>query len=365
MGSLKDQFFIKETLKLAKKGLSWTNPNPMVGCLIVKDGKVLAKGYHHQAGLPHAEIEALKLLKSPPQGATLYVNLEPCSHWGRTPPCTEAIIKSGISKVVCSTYDPNPKVSGQGVKQLKKAGIKMVVGVLEKQAQALNEKHFTFYTKKRPFVALKFASSLDGKIATREMDSKWITNQKAREFARSLRGQYQAVLVGISTVIKDDPHLGVRKKDKKDPLRIILDPALKIPLSAQALRDDNCLLVTSTQASRKKLEILEKKGIRVLTFKGQKIEVKKLLLALKELDIVSVLVEGGGKTLGEFVDSQSFDKVYAFYAPKILGGEKAVSAIGGKGVKTINEAIVLKNIQIKYFGDNFLVVGWNNQFPAD
>lgn len=358
MDQIQDQFFLRETLKLAKKGMGWTNPNPMVGAILVKDGKIIGKGYHKQAGFPHAEIEVLRGTKKSIRGATLYVNLEPCSHLGRTPPCTDAIIKSGIARVVCSTLDPNSKVNGNGVAMLRKAGIEVSIGFLEDQARMLNEAFFTFHTKKRPFIALKFASSLDGKIATKIGDSKWITNEKARQFARGLRGQYQAVLIGVNTVIQDDPHLGIRVRGKKDPLRIIIDPKLRIPLQSQVLRDKNVLLVTTSQVHDKKFRQLEQKNINILRFSDKQMLLRNLLTYLREKEIISLLVEGGSKTLGFFVDEKLFDKVYAFYAPIIIGGEKAKSSIEGKGIDNLKAAIHLKNISFKKFNDNFLMIGY-------
>jgi len=353
-----DEYFIDEALKLAQKGSGWTNPNPMVGAIIVKGGKIIAKGYHKQAGLPHAEIEALKAAKASVRGATLYVNLEPCSHYGRTPPCADAIIKAGIKRVVCSTLDPNPKVRGRGIKKLKKAGIEVSVGLGEKEAGKINEAFFTFHQKKRPFVTLKFAASLDGKIATRTGDSKWITNEQERIFARSLRGQYQAILVGINTVIRDDPHLGARSPGRKDPLRIILDSNLRIPVNSQVLRDKNVLIITTASASKNKKILLMKRGIPVLVFKSKNIKLKELLSSLREREIISILVEGGGKILGSFLNEKIVDKVYACYAPILIGGEEAVS-IGGKGVTKVKNALRLKQVSIKHFGDNFIVIGYN------
>lgn len=329
-----DSYFIKKTLKLAKKGMGWTNPNPLVGAILVKDGGVIGQGYHHKYGFPHAEIEALKNCKEDPKGAVLYVNLEPCNHFGKTPPCTEAIILAGIRKVVCSSLDPNPKTHGKSLEKLKSSGIEIAVGSLENEAKILNEAFFTFHEKKRPYVAIKFASSLDGKIATRTYDSKWITNEGAREYARKLRGEYQAVLVGINTVLKDDPHLGVRTKGYKDPIRIIIDPHLRIPKNARVLRDTN-----------------------VLVFNGQ-ITIPELLEKLKERQVISVLVEGGGDTLGHFVDSGIVDKVYVFHSPVLIGGEKAVSAIGGQGAEKVSKALHLKNVSFKKFDDNLLTIGY-------
>ncbi len=358
MNHAQNQFFLKETLKLAKKGMGWTYPNPIVGALIVKGRKIIASGYHKKFGSLHAEAEALKKAKERAHGATLYLNLEPCCYFGKTAPCTDAIIQAGITRVVCSTIDPNPKVCGRGITTLKKAGIDVVVGVLEKEARQLNEAFFTFHEKRRPFIALKFASSLDGKIATRIGDSKWITNEKARKFARELRSQYQAVLVGVNTVTRDNPHLGVRINGGKDPLRIILDPYLRIPITSQVLRNNNVLIVTTSQASKNKLDLLKHNNITTLRLSDCEIPLQKLLAYLKEKEIISLLVEGGSKTLGYFVDEKLFDKVYAFYSPIIIGGEKAVSVAGGVGSDLIGESIYLKNTSIKKLDDNFLLIGY-------
>lgn len=329
-----DQYFMLEALKLAKNGLSWTWPNPLVGAVIIKNGDVVAKGYHKKVGFPHAEIEAIHAANTNLSGSTLYVNLEPCSHFGRTPPCVDAIIKSEIKRVVCSTLDPNPKVAGSGVEKLRQAGIAVVVGVLEDEAKKLNETFFTFHTKKRPFVAIKFAASLDGKIATRTGDSKWITNEKARKFGRILRGEYQAILVGVNTVLKDNPNLGTRIRGLKDPIRIILDSHSKIPKGAQVLRDTNVLII------------------------NEQITIPRLLTRLKEREIISILVEGGGNTLGHFVDSGLVDKVYTFHAPLLIGGEKAISSVEGKGFSTIREALHLKDVTFRRFSDTLLTVGY-------
>lgn len=340
------------------KGTGWTNPNPLVGAVVVKNWKIIGYGYHHRIGLEHAEIEAINSVKGNIQGASLYVNLEPCIHYGRTPPCVDQILQSGINRVVCSTIDPNPKVNGMGINKLREAGIDMEVGMLADEARRLNEAYFTFHEKKRPFIALKFASSLDGKIATYTGDSKWITNDKARSFARNLRSQYQAVMVGINTILRDDPHLGVRIKVKKDPLRIILDSELKISLDSQVLRDENVLIFTTERADKERLKILKKKGITVISCGRGKIEISKILSELSKREIISVLVEGGSKILGSFIDERLFDKVYAFFAPIIIGGEKTIPAIGGQGVETVKKALRLKDVDFKKFGDNILTVGY-------
>lgn len=352
-----DIFFLKETFKLAKKGTGWTNPNPLVGTVIVKNGRVIGRGFHHKIGHPHAEVEALNNLTENPKGATLYVNLEPCNIFGKTPPCTETIIKSGIKKVVCCSLDPNPKISGRGLNELKKANIETSVGILETEARILNETFFTFHEKKRPFVAIKFATSIDGKMTTSLGDSKWITNEKARKYARGLRGKYQAILVGINTVLSDNPNLGVRVKGKKDPIRIILDPRLRIPSNSNVLRDTNTIIATTEKADNFKKKQLKDKGFTLLDFDSKEIDIKKLLSVLREKGIISILVEGGGKTLGYFIDTGVIDKVYAFHAPLILGGKKAVS-IGGNGILDIQKAIQLKNLTYKKFADNLLTIGY-------
>lgn len=352
-----DTKFLKKTLQLAKKGLGWTNPNPMVGAIIVKDGRIIGQGFHHQAGKAHAEIEALNNILENPKEATLYVNLEPCAIFGRTPPCVDTIIKVGIKRVVCSTLDPNPKNRGKGIAKLKAVGIETSVGILESEVRKLNESFFTFHEKNRPFVVLKFATSLDGKMATRSGDSKWITNEKARRCARELRTQYQGLVIGINTVLADNPNLGARLKSRKDPIRIILDPKLQIPLDADVLRDTNVIIATTISADGRKKEQLENQGFTILIFDGEQISIPQLLSALKEKEIISILIEGGGETLGNFIDSRIIDKVYAFQAPVIIGGRKAIS-IGGKGVETVKAAIRLRNTVLKKFDDNLLTIGY-------
>ncbi len=355
--SQQDEIFIKEALRLAKKGLGWTNPNPMVGALIVKKGKIISKAYHKKAGLPHAEIEALNLAQKRAKGSTLYLNLEPCCHFGKTPPCVPAIIKAGIKRVVCSSLDPNPKVNGKGMAELKKSGIETAVGILDKENRKLNEAFFTFHNEKRPFVALKYAATLDGKIATKTGESKWITNQEARLYAKKLRGYYQAVLVGINTILKDNPYLGVEPKDKKEPLRLILDPKLKIPLNSQVLRDNNVLLIT-TFANKEKLKELKKRGIPIISYRSKTFPLPALLDDLRKREIISILVEGGGETIGHFIDEGLVDKIYAFYSPMIIGGKEAINAVSGKGIKNLKSAIRFSNLSFRHFGDNFLLIGY-------
>lgn len=348
---------MKQALSLAKKGVGWTNPNPMVGAVIVKNRTVIGKGYHHRVGFPHAEIEALKAAKLSVKDATLYCNLEPCVHHERTPPCTNAIIQSGIKRVVYAISDPNPKVRKKSKMLLKNAGITVAERILEGEARKLNEAFFTFHEKKRPFIAIKFAASLDGKIATRTGNSQWITNEKSRIYARNLRAAYQAICVGVNTVIKDDPHLGVREKGSRDPLRIILDPSLKIPLDAKVLRDRNVLIVTTKKAKNEKKHQLAEKEISCILF-DETISLSNLMDELYKREVVSLLVEGGGETLGHFVDERLVDKIYIFLAPIIIGGKTAISSVQGKGAKNITSALRLKDTKQYALDGDYLIVGY-------
>lgn len=354
--ALSDELYIADSLKLAAKGRGWTNPNPMVGAVIVKNGKVIGRGYHHRAGTDHAEITALKSCSTNPKGATLYVNLEPCSHQGKTPPCTDAIMAADIKRVVCSTLDPNPENHGQGKTILKAANIEFNLGIYAQAAKELNEHFFTYHQEQRPYVAIKFAISLDGKMATRSGGSRWITNDAARTYARRLRAHYQAILVGSKTVIRDDPHLGARQKSLKDPLRIILDSKLRLSRDAQVLRDQNVLLVTTTSAPSEKIQYYQQQGFNVVIFKGTSVPLDKLMKKLHDLNIISVFIEGGGKVLGSFVDEKLIDKVYAFYAPLLIGGAKT-SSISGLGASEVSDAVRLRDVVFKRFNDNFLITG--------
>ena len=354
----RDVGYLKDALALAKKARGQTFPNPMVGAVIVKNGRIVGRGYHHKVGAPHAEINALKAAAGKARDATLYLNLEPCSHWGKTPPCVDAIIRAKIKRVVCCMRDPNPQVSGAGIRHLRRANIEVSIGGCSAEAEALNESFLFFHRNRRPFVAIKFAASLDGKIATHSGDSRWITNERARAYARALRSEYQAILVGINTVLRDDPHLGVRIKGRPDPLRIILDSTLKIPLKSKVLRDTNVLVFTTKRADKVKYKKLTAAGIEVVTCAGVSVPVRTVLKELTRCGIVSVFVEGGGATLGNFVDSGFVDKAYVFQSPIIVGGEKAISAIGGRGVDSVSNALRLTRVTHKTFGDNTLTSGY-------
>lgn len=355
----KDILFIKKTFKLAKKAEGFTSPNPLVGALIVKNNKIISSGYHKKAGFPHAEIEAIRKAKENLKGATLYVNLEPCFHWGRTPPCVDEVIKRGIKRVVIATYDPNPQVKGRSVEKLKKAGIEVKVGVLESEARKINEVFFKNMEKNLPFVVAKVAQSLDGKIATFKGQSKWITSQVARLYAKKLRDKYDAVCVGINTVIKDNPSLeGV----KKSPYKIVIDPHLKIPLSSKLVKNskNNLIIFSKKESLRKKRKVEYLKKIAQIYFLTQKeFTLKNIIKILyREKNICSIFVEGGSFTLGRFFDERLVDKIYFFYAPKIIGGKKNITSVGGEGVSDLNKVLKIKELEIKKIGEDFLVTGY-------
>lgn len=353
-----DTRYLNLALQLAEKGLGRTFPNPLVGAVIVKNGRILGRGYHREVGASHAEVEALRRAGKSAKGGTLYVNLEPCNHVGRTPPCTDSIIQAKIQRVVCCMRDPNPKVSGSGILRLRRSGIDVSVVGHVAEAELLNEGFLSFHRKGRPFVAIKFAASLDGKIATHSGDSKWITNKSARAYARALRSEYQAVLVGINTVLRDDPHLGVRINGRPDPLRVILDSTLKIPPWSKVLRDNNVLIFTTRRANQVKYKKLIDDGIQIVTCAGTSVSVQAVMKELAFREIVSVFVEGGGTVIGSFVDAKLVDKVYVFHAPLLVGGEAAKSAIGGKGASSIREALHLTHVTRRMFCDDMLISGY-------
>lgn len=353
---MNDEVYMLRALTLANRARGKTWPNPLVGAVVVKNGKVIAEGFHHAAGEKHAEVDALsKLAREDTSGATLYVTLEPCSHYGKTPPCVEAIVKAGIVRVVCAMLDLNPIVNGKGFAYLKQHGIDVSVGVLSIDAQLLNKEYVTFHTKGRPYVTLKFATSLDGKLASKTNDSKWITNERARSYARKLRSQHQAILVGTNTVAIDNPNLGSRSS-MVDPVRIIIDTNLRLNRDADVFRDSNILIVTTEQAPRANVQYYENQGVPLIMQSGERINISELLATLYERSIVSLFVEGGGSLIGSFIDARLVDQVYAFLAPVLVGGSQAIT-IGGSGFETIAQSLKLSKVTIKRFEDNCLIQG--------
>ena len=343
--------FMKRAIELAQRARP--SPNPRVGALLVKDGTVVGEGFHEYAGGPHAEIVALKKAGKKARGATLYLNIEPCSHYGRTPPCTRALITAGVKKVVAAMKDPNPRVNGNGARELRKAGVGVEFGLLEREAAGLNEAWIKYIAEKTPFVALKAGMSVDGKITDYAGHSKWITSDEARKHARKMRSEYDAILVGINTVLADDPRL--KATSGGNPVRVILDSRLRIPLGANVLADNRVIIATTQKCSKAKKAALERKGVRVWVFvDGGRVNIRALLKKLAENEITSVLVEGGSETAASFVKQGLADKFIFFIAPKILGGAKAKGVVGGKGFP-LSKAPTIDFQRITRIGPDLLV----------
>ncbi|MGD8502972.1 MAG: bifunctional diaminohydroxyphosphoribosylaminopyrimidine deaminase/5-amino-6-(5-phosphoribosylamino)uracil reductase RibD [Syntrophobacterales bacterium] len=364
----KDEQFMRSALRLAARGVGYTSPNPMVGAVVVKRGRVVGKGYHRKAGTPHAEIHALQDAGARAVGATLYVTLEPCNHQGRTPPCTEAILRSGVDRVVVGCNDPNPRVSGGGVDLLKSRGVRVEVGVLGEKCTRLNEAFIKHVTTGLPMVVAKVAASLDGKIASHRGDSRWISNERSRRFVHRLRHAADAILVGVGTVIADNPGLTTRLPGRKwkNPLRIILDTHLRIPLDSLVVEQTDeapTIVATGPKPYKKRRAALEERGVEILPLPLERgrVSLPALLDRLGKRDIISVLVEGGAEVHGGFFYDNLVDKVYLFFAPKIIGGSRAVPMVGGIGSETVAEASSLKHIRLRRFDDDIMVEAYLEQ----
>jgi diaminohydroxyphosphoribosylaminopyrimidine deaminase/5-amino-6-(5-phosphoribosylamino)uracil reductase len=357
-----DEHWMRRVLRLAEKGRGKTSPNPMVGAVLVKNDKVVGEGYHIQAGADHAEIIALRKAGEKAKGTTLYLNLEPCIHYGRTPPCAPAVIEAKVKRVVIGMEDPNPLVRGRGLESLKRAGLDVEVGILEKECRRLNEAFCKYILKKEPFVILKVAATLDGKMATREGDSKWISGETSRQFVHRMRDQVDGVVVGIGTVLRDDPQLTTRMKKGRDPYRIILDSRLRIPQEAKVIGNppSKAIIATTELAARDKIEKLEKRGVRILVLdsKKGKVDLKHCLSKLGEMEIMSLMVEGGSQINGSFLDEGLIDKVLLFFSPKLIGDREALGIFGGCGKATLKEAISLNELRMKRIGEDILVEGY-------
>ena len=343
-------------LKLAEKGRGYVSPNPLVGCVIVKRGKIVGKGYHKKYGEEHAEINALRAAGKKANNSTMYVNIEPCSHWGKTSPCTEKIVESGIREVVVGMEDPNPLVDGY--KELKFRGLKTRIGILRDEAKKLNEAYIKHMKTKNPFVILILAMSLDGKIATSTGDSKYITGMEARKYVHQLRNDVDAVMVGINTVVRDDPLLDSRLVKGKNPIKVIVDSGLKISEKAKVLKDPNKVIIATTpKAQKSKIEKLQHKGIRVIVLKPKKglVDLNELMKELGKSEIALVMIEGGAELSGNAIREGVIDKVLIFTAPKIIGN--GIDPIKNLGIKKVDKAINLKNVLTKKIGKDLLVEG--------
>ncbi len=357
--------YMQQALDLAALARGRTSPNPLVGAIVVKDGVVVGQGYHRKAGTPHAEIHALQRAGGLSKGATLYVTLEPCSHYGLTPPCTQAIIAAGIKKCVVALKDPNPLVNGQGLALMREAGIETEIGILHDKAEKLNEVFIKNIRTGLPFVVLKTAMTLDGKIASVSGDSKWVTSETARQRVHELRDQLDGIMVGIGTVLADDPQLNTRltAQEGKDPVRIILDGRLDLPLNSRIVKSSHrqpTLVFASQKASPQKARELEQAGLEVIIVEGEpeQLDLEQLLKVVAQRKITSVLVEGGGTVNAGMLEADLVDKVYWFIAPKIIGGQGAPTPVGGKGLQTMAGAIELADMAPELIGPDILLTGY-------
>lgn len=356
-----DEIFMREALRIARHAEGRTSPNPLVGAVVVRDGKIIAEGWHRRAGTAHAEIHALNMAGELAAGATLYVTLEPCSHFGRTPPCARAIVEAGIKKVVAAMSDPNPLVAGRGFEILRAAGVEVEVGVLEAEARALNEIFIKWVTKNLPFVTMKFACSLDGKIATVGGESKWISGEASRKFTHHLRDINDAILVGVGTVLKDNPSLTTRLVEGKNPVRVIVDSNARTPLNSTVVTDKSAqtIIAVTSNAPNEKISALKNFGVEIIfAGDGERVDLKILMSELARREITSVLVEGGGTIHFSMLKEKLVDKIFAFVAPKILGGENSLTAVAGAGFEKLSDAVELKNFTAQKLGEDFLLSGY-------
>ncbi|MEB3197366.1 MAG: bifunctional diaminohydroxyphosphoribosylaminopyrimidine deaminase/5-amino-6-(5-phosphoribosylamino)uracil reductase RibD [Candidatus Sericytochromatia bacterium] len=364
-----DASFMARALELAWQGRGWTSPNPMVGAVVVKDGQIVGEGFHPQVGKPHAEVFALDAAAADAQGATLYVTLEPCAHHGRTPPCVERVLQSGIRRVVVAVEDPNPVVSGRGLQMLREAGLEVTCGVLAREAATANERFFKYIRTKRPFVSLKTGMSLDGKIATASGESQWITNETSRGYVQILRGTYDAIMVGVNTVVQDNPRLTCRLPGGRQPLRIIIDSMARTPLNANvfdkpagtaALRS-HTLVCVGSKAPEERLRALREVGAEILVCpdagfaSDTHVDLVRLMALLGKREITSILLEGGGTLNAAALEAGIVDKVYVFVAPKLIGGVGAPTMVEGSGVTLLEEAIHLHRMTSTPMGGDMLL----------
>ena len=364
-----DQEYMLWAIELAKKGEGWTNPNPMVGAVIVKDGRIIGEGYHKKCGELHAERNAIASLTESAEGATIYVTLEPCCHYGKTPPCTEAIIEQKIKKVVIGSRDPNPKVAGKGAQILRESGITVVQDFMREECDRLNPVFFHYITTKTPYVVMKYAMTLDGKIATKTGASKWITGETARQEVQHMRHRYMGIMAGIGTVLADDPMLNVRVEGWKSPVRILCDSSLRIPLDSQIVRSAKEYRTIVAYAGReeneeitekitKKIEQLHAKGVDTVCCPDEKgqIDLKKLMTYLGNEGIDSILLEGGGTLNDSALRAGIVKEVHCFIAPKLFGGKNSKTPVEGIGIGLPSEALKLKCTDICRIGEDIRII---------
>lgn len=357
-----DEKYMRLAMQLAGNAIGRTSPNPLVGAVIVKDNRVVGCGWHRKAGTPHAEVHALNQAGELAQGADVYVTLEPCAHYGKTPPCAKALVEAKVKNVYGGLLDVNPKVAGKGFKILEDAGIHVEYGFLQDELRKQNEVFFKWIEHKKPFVVLKAAMTLDGKIATATGQSKWITNETSRAYGYKLRDIYDGIMVGINTVIEDNPMLTARVDGGKNPIRIVVDSSLKIDINANVVQDKSAktIVATTDKADKDKILKLQAQNVDVIVVdkdENDKVDIEKLLNILGQQNICSILVEGGATLSGSFVAKKIVDKVYFFIAPKIIGGKEAKTPVAGTGILNLQEALTLKDIQIEKLEEDILIIG--------
>ena len=356
-----DQNYMLQAIQLAKQGEGWTNPNPMVGAVIVKNGRIIGKGYHKKCGELHAERNAIASLTESAEGATIYVTLEPCCHYGKTPPCTEAIIEQKIKRVVIGSRDPNPKVSGKGIKMLQEAGIEVIEDFMREECDRLNPVFFHYITTKTPYVVMKYAMTLDGKIATKTGASKWITGEAARAEVQHMRHRYMGIMAGIGTVLADDPMLNVRVEGWKSPIRILCDSGLRIPLDGQIVKSAGkyrtIVAYADSEYTEAKRKRLHEMGVETICCpdENNQVDLKKLMKYLGEEGIDSILLEGGGTLNDSALRAGIVQEVQAFIAPKLFGGMNSKTPVEGIGVRFPSEAVKLKCTDICQIGEDIRI----------
>ncbi|WP_188887964.1 bifunctional diaminohydroxyphosphoribosylaminopyrimidine deaminase/5-amino-6-(5-phosphoribosylamino)uracil reductase RibD [Paenibacillus radicis (ex Gao et al. 2016)] len=362
MEVLNDSYYMGLALELAAKAAGQTGINPVVGCVVVKEGRIIGVGTHLKRGTGHAEVHALQMAGDEAEGATVYVTLEPCSHFGKTPPCCERIIAAKAARVVVAATDPNPQVAGRGLERLRESGIEVTVGLLEEKSRSMNEKFNKYITTKLPFVTLKTASTLDGKIASRTGDSRWITGAAAREQVHTLRHQHEAIMVGIATVLADDPMLTTRAEVPAiHPVRIIVDSKLRLPLDARVVTDRSArtLVLTTEGADQAKGAALEAAGVELVRAgAGEHVDLKEAMRKLGEAEIGSILLEGGGKLNGAMLEAGLIDKIMIYMATKIIGGLQAPGTFTFDGFEKMAQAIELERVAVEMAGEDICIAGY-------
>lgn len=353
---------MQRALELAELGAGFVQPNPLVGAVIVRDGRIISEGYHHFYGGPHAEIDAFNNAKEDVTGATMYVTLEPCSHFGKTPPCSHAIVEKGITRVVVGILDPNPLVAGKGIEYLQKAGIEVECGVLQEEAKRQNEAFLKYITKKEPYVIMKAAMTLDGKIASHTLSSKWVTGEIARDYVHELRHRVSGIMVGVGTVLADDPSLTTRRCHGagKDPIRIVVDSFARIPETARMLNqssDAQTIIAVTEQADAEKLRRLEAMGAIIICVpsRNQRVDLNALMIELGKREIDSILLEGGSELNFAALEAGIVDKLSIFIANKVIGGNSAKTPVGGLGISEMSDAMPLDFSSVRKFGDDLLI----------